>query len=86
MSHPNHKEQLPSLKRIEGQVRGITKMIEEEKYCIDILDQVKAVKSAMSTVEGKILKTHLKACVKGALSSDKKFDEKVEELLKTLKR
>ena len=86
MSHQNNKEQLPSLKRIEGQVRGITKMIEEEKYCIDILDQVKAVKSAMSTVEGKILKTHLKACVKGALSSDKKFDEKVEELLKTLKR
>ena len=86
MSHPNHKEQLPSLKRIEGQVRGITKMIEEEKYCIDILDQVKAVKSAISTVEGKILKTHLKACVKDALSSDKKFDEKVEEILKTLKR
>ena len=60
MSHPNHKEQLPSLKRIEGQVRGLTKMIEEEKYCIDILDQVKAVKSAISTVEGNILKTHLK--------------------------
>ena len=86
MSHPNHKEQPPSLKRIEGQVRGITKMIEEEKYCIDILDQVKAVKSAISTVEGKILKTHLKACVEDALSSGNKFDEKVEELLKTLKR
>ena len=86
MSHPNHKEQLPSLRRIEGQIRGITKMIEDEKYCIDILDQIKAVKNALATVEGRVLKTHLKACVKDALSSDKNFDEKVEELLKTLKR
>ena len=86
MSHPNHKGQLPSLRRIEGQVRGITKMIEEEKYCIDILDQIRAVKSALATVEGKVLKIHLKACVKDALRSEKNFDEKVEELLKTLKR
>tara|TARA_B100000674_G_scaffold72457_1_gene50044 strand:+ start:74 stop:334 length:261 start_codon:yes stop_codon:yes gene_type:complete len=86
MSHPNHKGQLPSLRRIEGQVRGITKMIEEEKYCIDILDQIRAVKSALASVEGKVLKIHLKACVKDALRSEKNFDEKVEELLKTLKR
>ena len=86
MSHPDHKDQLPSLKRIEGQARGIRKMIEEEKYCIDILNQIKAVKNALSTVEGKILKTHLQACVRDTLSSDKKFDEKVDEILKTLKR
>ena len=61
-------------------------MIEEEKYCIDILDQIKAAKNAISTVEGRVLKTHLKACVKDALRSDKEFDKKVEELLKTLKR
>ena len=86
MSHPNHGDQLASLRRIEGQIRGITRMIEEEKYCIDILDQIKAVKNAISTVEGRVLKTHLKACVKDALRSDKEFDKKVEELLKTLKR
>ena len=86
MSQPNHRDQLASLRRIEGQVRGITKMIEEEKYCIDILDQIKAVKNAISTVEGRVLKTHLKACVKDALRSDKKIDKKVEELLKPLKR
>ena len=86
MSHPNHKEQLPSLRRIEGQVRGITKMIEEEKYCIDILDQVRAVKNALASVEGKVLKVHLKACVKDALRSNKNFDKKVDEVLKTLKR
>ena len=86
MSQPNHRDQLASLRRIEGQIRGITRMIEEEKYCIDILDQIKAVKNAISTVEGRVLKTHLKACVKDALRSDKEFDKKVEELLKTLKR
>ena len=86
MSHPSHRDQLKSINRIEGQVRGIAKMIEEEKYCIDILNQIKAIRSAMSTVEGKILKKHLRACVKDALGSEKNFDEKMEELLKTLKR
>ena len=86
MNHPSHKDQLNSINRIEGQVRGVAKMIDDEKYCIDILNQIKAIKSAISTVEGNILKKHLKACIKGTLGSDKNFDEKMEELLKTLKR
>ena len=86
MSHPSHKKQLASIKRIEGQVRGVAKMVDEEKYCIDILNQIKAVKNALSTVEGKILKNHLKACVKDALKSDQVFEDKVEELMKILKR
>ena len=86
MKNPCHSELLPSVKRIEGQIRGITKMIEEEKYCIDILNQIKAAKNALTTVEGKVLKTHLKMCVKDALVSEEKFDEKVEEILKILKR
>lgn len=86
MKHPCHKEQIPNLKRIEGQIRGITKMIDDDKYCIDILNQVKAVKNAITSVEGKILKTHLKECVKDALKNEKEFDVKVEEILKTLKR
>ena len=86
MSHPCHKEQIASINRIEGQIRGIAKMIEEEKYCIDILNQLKAAKSAISTIEGKILKTHLKNCLRNTLNSDVDFEEKVEELLKTLKR
>ena len=55
MKHACHKEQIPNLKRIEGQVRGITKMIDDDKYCIDILNQIKAVRSAIISVEGKIL-------------------------------
>ena len=86
MSHPSHKDQLANLNRIEGQIRGISRMIEEGKYCIDILNQIKATKSAIASVEGKILKNHLKACVKETLNSEKDFDEKVDELLKTLKR
>ena len=86
MNHPSHKDQLNSINRIEGQVRGVAKMIEDEKYCIDILNQIKAIRSAMSSVEGNILKKHLKACVKETLGSEKNFDHKMEELLKTLKR
>lgn len=86
MSHPCHKEQIASINRVEGQIRGIAKMIEEEKYCIDILNQLKAAKSAISTIEGKILKTHLKNCLRNTLNSDLDFEEKVEELLQTLKR
>ncbi|MBF2755351.1 MAG: metal-sensitive transcriptional regulator [Gammaproteobacteria bacterium AqS3] len=85
MSHPSHKEQLASIRRIEGQVRGVEKMIEDEKYCIDILNQLRAIKSSIITVEGKILKRHLKACIKNSLSDGEDFDEKVEELLKALK-
>ena len=77
---------LPSLSRVEGQVRGIAKMIDEDKYCIDILNQIKAVKNALTSVEGRILKKHIKECVKEVLSDEKGFDDKVEEILKTLKR
>ena len=64
MKHATHKDQLINLKKIEGQVRGLQAMIEEEKYCVDILNQVKAVKNALVSVEGKILKTHLRACIR----------------------
>lgn len=86
MSHPCHHQQLASIRRIEGQVRGVAKMVEEEKYCIDILNQIKAIKSALSTVEGKILKTHMKMCVQSTLEDGVDFDEKVEEIIKLLKR
>jgi DNA-binding FrmR family transcriptional regulator len=82
----NHKEQLINLKKIEGQVRGLQSMIDDEKYCIDILNQLKAVKNALVSVEGKILKSHLKACVKDSLSENTSFDDKVEEIVNLLKR
>ena len=86
MKHPCHKEEIPRLNRIEGQVRGIAKMIDDDKYCIDILNQIKAVRNAITSVEGRILKKHMKECVREALSDENYFDGKVEEILKTLKR
>ena len=86
MKNPCHKEEIPSLNRIEGQIRGIANMIDDDKYCIDILNQIKAVRNALTSIEGRILKRHMKECVKEALNDKKGFDNKVEEILKTLKR
>jgi DNA-binding FrmR family transcriptional regulator len=57
------------LHRIEGQVRGIAKMVEDDRYCIDILTQMQAVKSALARVESAILKQHAACCVSEAISS-----------------
>ena len=86
MKHPCHKEQLTSLKRIEGQVRGVQGMIEEGQYCVDILNQIKALKNSIITVEGKILKTHLRKCIKESLQGDDGFDVKIDEIMKIMKR
>jgi DNA-binding FrmR family transcriptional regulator len=59
IENPSHKKQLASLKRIEGQIRGIINMIDNGKYCIDVLNQIKAAKSALVSVESKVLKTHM---------------------------
>ncbi len=82
---------LNRLKRIEGQVRGIARMVEEDRYCIDILTQMQAVKSALAKVESQILKDHATSCVVEAISSGdeneqkEKFDELVD-LFEKMKR
>ena len=85
MSHSCHKDQLSNIRRIEGQIRGIEKMIEKGDYCIDILNQTKAAKHSITTVEGKILKKHLEECIKESLTGNN-FETKVEEIVKILKR
>ncbi|MCO4795569.1 MAG: metal-sensitive transcriptional regulator [Bacteriovoracaceae bacterium] len=84
----DHKKQLSRVNRIEGQVRGIGKMIEEGKYCIDILTQVKAIRSAMKSLELEVLESHLNCCLKGAINSQSKgeMDEKVDEILELIRR
>ena len=76
------------LKRIEGQVRGLAKMIQEDRYCIDVIDQLQAVIAGARTVEREIMKDHLSHCVEHAIQSgDKKAQrEKIEELVATLSR
>ncbi len=86
MGHPCHKDQLANLRRIEGQVRGVQGMVEEGKYCVDILNQIKALQPSLITVEGKILKTHLRECIKESLQGDDQFDTKIDEIMKIMKR
>ena len=71
------------LNRIAGQVRGLAQMIEDDRYCIDILHQMQAVKSALAKVETQVLKDHAACCVAEAIASGDEGDqrEKFEELI-----
>ena len=79
---------LKRLSRIEGQVRGVRKMIEEERYCIDVLQQMQAVKAALSKVEDAILKDHSNTCVANAIASGDSGEqrEKFNELIDLIAR
>ncbi|VWX58590.1 metal-sensitive transcriptional regulator [Sphingorhabdus sp. 109] len=91
MTKDNITAKLNRLKRIEGQVRGIAKMVEEDRYCMDILHQMQAVKSALAKVESQILKDHAACCVSEAIATGdpeeqrEKFDELVD-LFEKMKR
>ena len=76
------------LKRIEGQVRGIARMINEDRYCIDVLTQIRAVRAALRGVEDELLKDHVEHCVEGAITSGDNAEQrrKVQELLTVLTR
>ena len=76
------------LHRIEGQVRGIERMVEEDRYCIDILTQIAAVNTALESLAFKMLDEHVRHCVAGALASGDQQDAqtKTEELLKAVQR
>jgi len=79
---------LHRLKRIEGQVRGITRMVEEERYCIDILTQIHAVRAALTKVESELLKGHMSHCIESAIVSGdaKEQRKKAGELIELLSR
>jgi DNA-binding FrmR family transcriptional regulator len=76
------------LGRIEGQVRGLAKMVEEERYCIDIVTQISAVRAALRRVEEEVLKDHVAHCVEHAIASGDKADQrqKISELMAVVSR
>jgi DNA-binding FrmR family transcriptional regulator len=84
--NPSHENNLIALRRIEGQVRGVQKMIQERKYCIDILNQIYAVRGALSRVEEKILEKHFRNCVTEAVkgSSEREKQQKMDEIFKLI--
>lgn len=83
-----HDEELARLKKIEGQIRGIQKMIQEKRYCIDILTQLNAVVGAIEKVEERILEKHLKGCVDHSFAKGTKEDrqEKINEIIDVLRK
>ena len=76
------------LHRIEGQVRGIERMVEDDRYCIDVLTQIAAVSTALESLAFRILDEHVNHCVAGALASGDEDDArtKTEELLEAVRR
>lgn len=84
----DHTAQIPRLNRIEGQIRGITKMIQEERYCVDILTQIRSASSALAKVQENIFRGHLESCVRDSLTGDDPKDrqDKVEEILEILSK
>jgi DNA-binding FrmR family transcriptional regulator len=88
MNAENKPKLLNRLNRIEGQVRGIAKMVEADRYCIDVITQVQAVRAALRRVEDEVLKDHLDHCVTSALVSGDETEarEKAAELIEVLGR
>ncbi|MBN8944541.1 MAG: metal-sensitive transcriptional regulator [Rhizobiales bacterium] len=76
------------LNRIEGQVRGIARMVDEDRYCIDIITQISAVRAALKRVEEEVLKDHVGHCVEHAIASGDKDEQrrKVAELIDVFRR
>jgi DNA-binding FrmR family transcriptional regulator len=78
-----HNEQLVSLKKIEGQIRGVQRMISERKYCVDIITQISSIIGALRRVENDIFKKHIEGCVAKALAgkSQSQKREKISEVV-----
>lgn len=88
MQEDTRKSCLARLGRIEGQVRGIARMIEQDRYCIDVVNQIEAVKAALKAVESQVLQDHARHCVEHAIASGDAADQraKLAELLRLLDR
>jgi len=88
IQHTTHEEQLQFLKKIEGQVRGIQRMIEEKQYCVDIMTQIHSVIGALHRVESEVFKKHIDGCVVGALKgkSEAEKQKKIDEIVGLIAR
>ena len=82
---PDKEALIRRLNRIEGQVRGVNKMILEDRYCVDILNQVSALQSALDAVAMLLLENHTHGCMQGAIKSGK-GDEAIDELMTVVRK
>lgn len=88
MKRENKPRLLNRLSRIEGQVRGVARMVDEDRYCIDVLTQVQAIRAALSKVETEMLRDHMSHCIEGAIVSGDRDEQrrKASELIELLER
>jgi DNA-binding FrmR family transcriptional regulator len=88
MERANKAKLLNRLSRVEGQVRGVARMVEEDRYCIDVLTQVQAVRAALAKVETEMLRAHLGHCIEAAITGGDADDQrrKAGELIQLLER
>ena len=86
--HPSHVEQTPRLNRAIGQLEGIKRMIEGGEYCVDIMTQLRAVRSAIKTIELGVLNTHMRSCLArtSCCGDDAQRDRQIEEIMTLLKK
>jgi len=81
----NKRDLLDRLKRVEGQIRGIARMVEEDKYCVDILNQVAAARAALGKIGLMLLETHTRGCVVRGIKNEDE-EATVTELMNVIKR
>lgn len=86
--HPDHSDQLHRLNRARGQIDGVARMINEGRYCVDILTQLRAARAALRAVENGVLRTHVQHCIQDELARGRteKPNERIDELIDVLTR
>lgn len=88
MKHADHSAELRRLKRIEGQIAGIGRMVEDGRYCMDILTQLRAARAALGKVEEQVLRAHAEHCVAQAVrsGSEREAQKKLDEIFEVIGR
>jgi DNA-binding FrmR family transcriptional regulator len=83
----DHTSELKKFKRVKGQIEGVEKMIEDQRYCTAILSQLRAIRAGLLAIESSILKTHLHTCVSEAIRSGKssQANKKINEVVEVFK-
>ena len=85
LNEQSKKETLVRLKKIEGQIRGLERMVDDKRYCVDILNQIAAVRRALDSVSMVLMKRHVETCVSGAIKANKGAPL-IDELIDSVER
>ena len=88
MPGADHSEDLVRLRRIRGQIEGVERMIEEGRYCLDIVNQMRSIMAAIRSTEGLVMERHIRHCVKDAIEAKdpRGSEQKIDELLKLFQK